>query len=203
MQGSGQHLSPASPLITRADGADSRAGGVTALVTAGDGAGNRRARIGPSYRASPAFARRTPPIDRAGRGRGSARTLGLTATSIALTAARALGPAINHRTVPSDGEGDRASGRLPAPPACAFHCRALPQVTRIPRSLASWDGRTVCTSQGPIGELTCLADTRSYHCCFSGDSRARFCMEHKQSCIQTQRAGPQLAPVSQTLTSSI
>lgn len=172
-QGSGPHLPPASPLITRADGADPRAGGVTAPVTAGDGAGNRRARIGPSYRASPAFARRTPPIDRAGRGRGSARTLGLTATSIALTAARALGPAINHRTEPSDGEGDRASGRLPALPARAFYCRTLPQVTQIPRSLASWDGRMVCNSQDPKGKLACLADTRPYHHSFLGDSRTR------------------------------
>lgn len=142
---------------------------MTAPVTAGDGAGNRRARIGPSYRAGPAFARRAPPIDRAGWGRGSARTLGLTATSIALTAARAPRPAINHRAAPTDGEGDRASGRLPALPARISHCRALPQVTRIiPRSLATWDGRTVCISQDPKGELTCLAETRSYHSSFLG-----------------------------------
>lgn len=150
LQGSGRQLPPASPLIKRADGADPRAGGVTAPVTAGDGAGNRRARIGPSYRASPAFARRTPPIDRAGWGRGSARTLGLTATSIALTAARTLGPAINHRSVPSDGEGDRASGRLPALPARVFHCRPAggqphPQVTCI---LGWEDGVYLSGSQG-------------------------------------------------------
>lgn len=152
LQGSGRHLPPASPLITRGDGADPRAGGVTAPVTAGDGAGNRRARIGPSYRASPAFARRTPPIDRTGRGRGSARTLGLTATSIALTAARALGPAINHRTVPSDGEGDRASGRLPALPARTFHCWVQPQVTRIQVTcILGWEDGVFSGSQGRAG----------------------------------------------------
>lgn len=147
LQGSGPHLPPVSPLITRADGADPHAGGVTAPVTAGDGAGNRRARIGPSYRTGPAFASRAPPIDRGGRGRGSARTLGLTATSIALTASRAPRRAINHCAAPTDGEGDRTSGRLPALPARISHCRVLSQVTGIiPRSLATWDGRTVCFS---------------------------------------------------------
>lgn len=167
LQGSGPHLPPVSPLITRADGADPHAGGVTAPVTAGDGAGNRRARIGPSYRTGPAFVRRAPPIDRGGRGRGSARTLGLTATSIALTAARAPRRAINHCAAPTDGEGDRASGRLPALPARISHCRVLPQVTGIiPRSLATWDGRTVCIS--PKGEQARLAKSGSYHSSFLG-----------------------------------
>lgn len=59
-------------------------GGVTVTVTAGDGAGNRRALIGPSYRAGPAAARLAPPIDRAGPGPGvSAGRAGLTAASIA------------------------------------------------------------------------------------------------------------------------
>lgn len=53
-------------------------------VAAGDGAGNRRTPIGPSYRAGPAAARLTLPIDRAGPGPGvSSGRAGLTAASIA------------------------------------------------------------------------------------------------------------------------
>lgn len=61
----------------------------------------------------------------------------------------------------------------------------------------------MCTSQGPKGELACLADTRPYHYSFLGDGKIHFWkLEHKQNCIQMQRAGPQFVPVSQTLTSS-
>lgn len=73
---------PRVPINHAAQTAQTRAGGVS--VTAGDGAGNRRALIGPSYRAGPAAACRVLPIDRVGQGpRVSAGRAGLTATSIA------------------------------------------------------------------------------------------------------------------------
>lgn len=53
-------------------------------ATAGDGAGNRRTPIGPSYRTSPAAARLAVPIDRVGQGpEVSVGQASLTAASIA------------------------------------------------------------------------------------------------------------------------